>query len=841
MRKVVHFLLLTIYLTPTFISSASAQLVSAATMQQGINPVYFGYSKSLDSLKATDLERLRKAGINQIIIHGNSLTDFNKIVTAFNTNSVLNKFKVILGLISYTHNPSTIAEYTQTGELSQELKTLLDGVVLLAKSNPVVGGYYTFDEPALLQNQFSKEYQIKVYKYIRDHDLDTNARPISLANTLIGVPWSRALATTSKDAQDINFVDQYDDDDSLQKVAYHEWFDAGLTAKPLVIILRAHKDSGEICSPVNTVHLANTISNALTAVFVNNWPVIKGIGFFAYWPVPIPERITFPYTLDNCPDILDEACSYLNSLPTGLKAKWRLDLNSTDSGPQSANATPINFPFFSDQYYVEGNGSMYLEDNNQGLELSPSGGFLKDAFAERSVMFWVQPFSAPLTQMLYEEGDSGNGIAIRIYQGTLQVATANSGSNQIYTVPNFNIPDSTWTHISVVFNHGVLKVYINGEEKFSTNTFSGIGAHWDPAGLGIVRTDAGIGNAFGPNDNTPSFHGFFDDVQLYDIALSAEKVFFTSQALFGQWKWNNSTVNEGSGNTNAILRGGANMLPSVVYEGASALNLNGSQQGAELSGWGGFLRTEIKKRTIMFKMMPTVINKVQMLYEEGDSGNGIAIRLNANNYLEVGVAGNGSNSIYTASSSPVVLNKWYNVAVIFNANIVTVYLDNHKASYVFMYPALNPHWDPAGVGMTITNGGLGNVFGATDNSGSFSGIIDDLKIYNSVISEPYIQALSDISDAIVPLRLAVSRESQPAPTNKKEFLYIYSTSQHLIIKSSELLKSYKLIDVSGRILLTKNNPQAYTVTLDIAHLPEGVYFIQSMNDKGKVSTSKFIR
>jgi len=778
MKKVVYFLLLTIHLAPPFASSANAQLVSAATVQQGINPVYFGYTENVDHFKATDLERLRKAGINQLIIHGRSKPEFEKIATAFTTNSVLNKFKVILGLIPLTHH--YYDSYTNTGELSQELKTYLDDAIQVATSDSVVGGYYTFDEPGLLGHHISKEYQIAVYNYIRAHDPDiNNARPISLSNTMIGFTEDDndyISSTMSINAQDLIFIDQYELDQDKQTKAFQLWNAHGLTTKPWIFILPASKKDGILQGcflGANTILCANYIDQALGIVFPNSRPAIKGVGFYAYWPFGAPSDTK--YRLDNCPVIMEEACSYLNSLPTGLMAKWRLDLNSTDSGPQGANATPINFPFFSDQYYVEGNGSMYLEGNNQGLELSPNGGFLKDAFAERSVMFWVQPFSAPLTQMLYEEGDSGNGIAIRIYQGTLQVATANSGSNQIDTVSNFNIPDSTWTHISVVYNHGMLKVYINGEKKLTTNTFSAIGAHWDPAGLGIVRTAAGIGNAFGPNDNTPSFHGFFDDVQLYDIALSAEKVFFTSQALFGQWKWNNNTVNEGSGNTNAILRGGANLSPIAVYEGASALNLDGSLQGAELSGLGGFLRAEIKKRTIMFKMMPTVLHKVQMLYEEGDSGNGIAIRLNANNYLEVGVAGNGSNGIYTASSYPVELNKWHSVAVIFNANTVSVYLNNHKASYAFIYPALNPHWDPAGIGMTITNGGLGNVFGATDNSGSFSGIIDDLKIYNSVISEPYIQAMTDTSESIVPLRLAVSRESQPARPTRKSF---YMFTQH---------------------------------------------------------------
>jgi len=860
MRKLICFILVSIQVLPCIINKSNAQLVSAATVQNGIMPVYLGYYENFKQVKPNDLERLRKAGINQLIVRCEMAATFQDVVNEFKNNIILNKFKLILNISGWTYKPYYDCRTSVTpcdlstlpNNLPQCLTDKLDSVVQIAKANPaVVGGYYTFDEPNRqpLGNSFwsiSKEYQIAIYNYIRNRDADIVDRPISLANSMSNnssdytLPCDAIDFSMSNDAQDIFFIDQYNNDYNLQKRWLEKWRDRGLTGKPYVFILKTFNEvATSSCAATNIMSYANAIEQAYADVFSSSLtpPVIKGVGAFAYWPAPKPD---FKWDLDNCPAIMDDFCNYLSGLPTGLMAEWRLDANTNNSGPQGTAAQIIGSPENSIQYYVEGKGSLYFHGTGDGLQLSPGTGFLKNAFTARSVTFWMQPFSSSSTQILYEEGDSGNGLAVRINQGTLQVAMAAGGVDDIFTVSEFTFVDRKWYHIAIVYDNGNLKLFINGEQKLSKVTHPQIGEHWDATGLGMVITDNGLGNAFGAGDATSSYNGFFDDVQIYDVALSDEKVNFISQGLFGHWRWNNLPINEGSGNTDALVTG--NYANSNPYEGAYALNCF-SQRGAQLSPRGGFLTAEIKQRTIMFWMNPTVLNVNQILYEEGDSGNGIGVRLNNANNLEVAVTCFGVNRVYTLSSYQVGANTWHHVTVVFNYGEVLIYIDNVKASYTFVYPGINPKSDAAGLGIDIPDGGIGNAFGANDATGGFNGMIDDCRIYNSIIPESYIRDLCNDCRPITPARLSVSKQPEilNKDTNKGQTLYIYSTSNRLVAKSSELLKSYKLIDMSGNTLVTKSFVKACTVTIDIDHLPFGLYLIQLLNDKGEISTRKFIR
>lgn len=750
--------------------SAKSQLVDAATIQQGMMPVYFGRVANLDHFNAPDLERLRKAGITHLILEGNTIQDFQAIIAAFNTNAVLNKFKVILAVNGPAFNGYYECVNTPgcniDTQLPQNLQDLLSAVVQLAINNPVAGGYYTFDEPSLqlVPNQpqgFKKEFQVNVYNYIRNLDPDINARPISMAHTMFDPNYQTLQDATitysiSNNAQDIFFIDQYNSSAATQTTWFQKWSNHGLTARPYVFILPAFNSS---CQSRNVTTYANAISQAFNTVFPINKPVIKGLGFFAYWPVNKPD---FNYGLDNCPAILDDTYSYLTGLPTGLMAKWRLDMNNTNSGPQGTAATIIGSPVFSNQYYVEGNGSLYFNGNNQGLELSPGTGFLKAGFTSRTLMLWVQPFAASSNQIIYEEGDSGNGMAVRINQNVLEVAMANYGINQVFSVPNTVIQTGDWYHFAVVYNQGALKIYVDGQEKLSATTHVAIGEHWDPAAVALTRTNGGLGNAFGAYDNTASFYGFIDEIQIHSVPLNPEKVFFTSQALFGQWRWNNNVANEGSGDIAAILRSATyTSNSSEVIEGSHSLKANGSSQGAELSSWGGYLRAEIKKRTLMLWVTPTTLNRYQMIFEEGDSGNGIAVRLNSSNMLEVAIACFGVNSIYTVPDFYFSLSTKYHITVVFNTGSVSIYVNNHRANFTFSYTALNPHWDDVGLGKTITSYGLGNCFGAYDATPGFAGIIDDCRIYNSALAESYIKDLCKSCGDTIPMNKFSSCISEP--------------------------------------------------------------------------------
>lgn len=124
--------------------------------------------------------------------------------------------------------------------------------------------------------------------------------------------------------------------------------------------------------------------------------------------------------------------------------------------------------------------------------------------------------------MLFEEGGGTNGIALA-YRNTPDTlayyATENSNVTQMDSNSTFAEDDSVWIHVGVVYDHGLMKLYINGElDVMMDQGVSAIPAHTDDPGIGDFNSAHPIGGSPKPWD------GCLDEFKLFNRALNDAEI-----------------------------------------------------------------------------------------------------------------------------------------------------------------------------------------------------------------------------------------------------------------------------------------------------------------------------
>ena len=133
---------------------------------------------------------------------------------------------------------------------------------------------------------------------------------------------------------------------------------------------------------------------------------------------------------------------------------------------------------------------------------------------------WVKASSTSGARNLFDEGGTGKGYAMRINDGQLEGAVRNGGSSTQVTINTAYPVDGAWHHVALVFNNGVLKLYLDGTPSATQSTgLSSIQSHDDPGGIGSSNNV----DAFGAGTGS-YFEGLIDDARLYDVALDDGQV-----------------------------------------------------------------------------------------------------------------------------------------------------------------------------------------------------------------------------------------------------------------------------------------------------------------------------
>lgn len=206
-----------------------------------------------------------------------------------------------------------------------------------------------------------------------------------------------------------------------------------------------------------------------------------------------------------------------NCVPSsGFDAYWPLDNTSNDLsgnnyGAQSGSTVSFSTDSKKGTHSASFNGtSNYLQYSN--------GTFLNQAITNFSYSIWVKPSSLIGIQTIFEEGDTVNGVAVRLNGSTLEAAVRKS-SVQVNTA-TFTYPaDGLWHHVALTYSNGNVIFYLDGVASSTLATgFGELAAHSDVQHIGYSN-----GDAFGAS-SANYYGGLIDDIIHYPSVLSASDI-----------------------------------------------------------------------------------------------------------------------------------------------------------------------------------------------------------------------------------------------------------------------------------------------------------------------------
>lgn len=211
----------------------------------------------------------------------------------------------------------------------------------------------------------------------------------------------------------------------------------------------------------------------------------------------------------------------------------------------------------------------------------------------------------------------------------------------------------------------------------------------------------------------------------------------------GNWKFN-SDYNDANGgsalsasNTDFSASDKAEGSASVVFNNSDYIGFGGSPSAfPSLGGYG--------QRTVALWIKPSSTNSKRIVFELGGSDNGIGLRLSSND-LVAGVASGSNRStialVNFTSNGNWISNGWNHVALVYNGNALTLYLNGVSVasttslSFLTIGSSSNASQigKPSGTSNTSTvfnDGNYSNYTGSMDNMYIINGALTATEIVN---------------------------------------------------------------------------------------------------------------
>ncbi len=136
-----------------------------------------------------------------------------------------------------------------------------------------------------------------------------------------------------------------------------------------------------------------------------------------------------------------------------------------------------------------------------------------------SIEVWVKPNSVNNTRTVFSRKDAGNnanGYDLSIVEGKVMFNWYNSINSGSVTTGSYTIGTDRWYHLAVTFDGSSYKLYVDGIALGSAN-----GTAPDTTADSI---EALLGAMDQANNPTNYFHGWIDELKIWNKALSAEHI-----------------------------------------------------------------------------------------------------------------------------------------------------------------------------------------------------------------------------------------------------------------------------------------------------------------------------
>ncbi len=377
-----------------------------------------------------------------------------------------------------------------------------------------------------------------------------------------------------------------------------------------------------------------------------------------------------------------------------------------------------------------------------------------------SVSLWVKPtvFASGNYGTPFAYGTSGTNNALIIAEngaagdGSLKIGRY--GNDILTTNSKLNL--NYWNHVELTYTGSVLTAYINGVNAGSISTT-----------LTTVLGGAYIGYAMG---NVQYFQGYIDEVKYYRYARSLGQVladynsrgttisgsevlgvstnYTLSNGLLAYYKMDEASYNnvsgevtDSSGNGNNATGVGYSSTPTVggVYGDAGTFNGTTQYINAGNVSSMNFDRTNTFSISNWIKTSNVSTNPVIIAKAGGGPAyQGWDLQLTSSGYIIVGLTSNYATTNLISEQSTVTVNdgKWHHIVETYDGSSkaagMKIYLDNKLLAMTVIHDSLTSSIT------TSYNIEIGATYGA---GAVFNGSIDEMRVYNRVLSSTDVQNL----------------------------------------------------------------------------------------------------
>lgn len=277
--------------------------------------------------------------------------------------------------------------------------------------------------------------------------------------------------------------------------------------------------------------------------------------------------------------------------------------------------------------------------------------------------------------------------------------------------------------------------------------------------------------------------------------------------LIAEYNFNN-TYNNVNGNSPFASNGGTSFVADRNGNLNSAININNTGTYATIPN----LPYGNSSRTIAFWAKANVLNgDYNMTFSYGSIGTGLANGGSFNNgYVEYfGYIDN----FYAAVTHTA--NTWYHFVYTYDGTTAKIYRNGVLAGQS------SKNWN------TINNNDLFRLGIGVGNEYAFNGAIDDLKIYNYVLSDSEVANLYDNNSTLTVTDFSKTQSAEVYPNPVKDILNI---------KTSGTVKSVEIFNTSGSKV-----KEGKSTNIDMKQLPAGMYMVKITDSEGKTTTKKVIK
>ncbi len=307
------------------------------------------------------------------------------------------------------------------------------------------------------------------------------------------------------------------------------------------------------------------------------------------------------------------------------------------------------------------------------------------------------------------------------------------------------------------------------------------------------------------------------------IALFLISIFFTS-SLYGQtitdslkahYPFDNNLRDVTKYGNDLVVNGG--ISPYVLVAGKdSALSFNGGDRLTSSSAFDASSFT-VMAISIWIKTSTVTTSSDQLVFQGANIGFGMGVQPVTGKLF---VSFDGSTAGSRISTNSVADGVWHNIVMQSNGTSTSLYIDGVFDGSVneILYPS---------------TGGADNLIyvgASTFNTRAFTGAINDLRIYNRLLSKSEIETLysKSLSVSSLPAKRSVGFSVFPNPTDNGYF--------SITVRNLGPGSNIEITDITGRSVWQALSPSAKQYEID-ASLKSGIYII-SIIENGKTRASR---